>query len=293
MGRPFRSCDWIAADRIGDRLRLRGMTAAAAPLWTRNHPVVDPTLAALANRIGQAVAGNGELRDTEVVLSGARLPADMLRAVPAPPIETLHPVASPDGALRLRIVPGLKQAAPKGVTCGAETTIAGVLEQDPGFDGVICHLGTPSCWAQISAGEVVSFQSFLTAEIAEAMLAARGLRGAPVPGQDAPEFAAALDESLSRPERLAARLSELDADRQLAARTDDGLVAGLWGQLIGAELAAAKPYWLGQNVVVVGAAGAAALHAGGLRGLGVTVTTRDADAMVLAGLVRARGLPDG
>ena len=47
---------------------------------------------------------------------------------------------------------------------GEETQIAGFLALNPGWDGVICLPGTHSKWAHVSAGEVVSFQTFLTGE---------------------------------------------------------------------------------------------------------------------------------
>ena len=43
--------------------------------------------------------------------------------------------------------------------------IAGALAVQSGFDGVICLPGSHTKWAHISAGEVVSFQSFMTGEI--------------------------------------------------------------------------------------------------------------------------------
>ena len=48
---------------------------------------------------------------------------------------------------------------------GEETQIAGALSLMPGFDGVLCLPGTHSKWAQICAGEVVSFQTFMTGEM--------------------------------------------------------------------------------------------------------------------------------
>jgi hypothetical protein len=48
---------------------------------------------------------------------------------------------------------------------GEETQIAGFLAQNPGFDGVLCLPGTHTKWVHISAGEVVSFRSFMTGEL--------------------------------------------------------------------------------------------------------------------------------
>ena len=64
--------------------------------------------------------------------------------------------------------------------------------------------------------------------------------------------------------------------------------ARLSGLLIGAELAAARPYWLGQNVAIVGASGIAGRYARALSVLGVTPTLASGDMMVLKGLSAAQ-----
>jgi 2-dehydro-3-deoxygalactonokinase len=63
--------------------------------------------------------------------------------------------------------------------------------------------------------------------------------------------------------------------------------ARLSGILIGAELAAARPYWLGQEVVVAGAP-ASAESTPALATQGVTARTSDADPLTRLGLMRAR-----
>ena len=82
----------------------------------------------------------------------------------------------------------------------------------------------------ISAGEAISCQSFLSPGLIDAF------NGTFPPASDA------LLDSLSRPERLAAHLRQ----SQIASNT-----AAATGHLIGAELMAARPYWLGQSVVLI------------------------------------------
>nr|WP_281429847.1 2-dehydro-3-deoxygalactonokinase [Sulfitobacter faviae] len=65
----------------------------------------------------------------------------------------------------LQVIPPLRQQTPSGLLQGAETRIAGFLSLNKDWDGVICLPGATSVWAQISAGEVVSFQTFLTGEL--------------------------------------------------------------------------------------------------------------------------------
>lgn len=64
--------------------------------------------------------------------------------------------------------------------------------------------------------------------------------------------------------------------------------ARLSGLLIGAEIAAARPYWLGQRVVLVGGAALSASYARALASQGLTAETLDATACTLAGLAAAR-----
>jgi 2-dehydro-3-deoxygalactonokinase len=176
-------------------------------------------------------------------------------AVPARPA-TLSPVpvATKDSRLRVSILPGLKQAVPPDVMRGEETQIAGFLAAAPGFDGVLCLPGTHAKWVQISAEEVVSFRTFMTGELFELLSTQSVLRhsiaGA---GADPDAFREAVSDTLSRPETLAQRLFSIRAGQLLDGTSGEVGRARLSGALIGAELAAAKPYWLGQEVVVAGA----------------------------------------
>jgi 2-dehydro-3-deoxygalactonokinase len=62
------------------------------------------------------------------------------------------------------------------------------------------------------------------------------------------------------------------------------------GVLIGAELAAAKPYWLGQNVAIIGGGTIAAIYARALSAVGLQATVTDGTAVTLAGLCAAKSL---
>jgi 2-dehydro-3-deoxygalactonokinase len=178
-----------------------------------------------------------------------------VQPVPAPAL----PVAMP--------MTDLAQARPQGLLPATDRLrIAGVLSTRPNWDGVICLPGQEAThWCQISANEVVSFQSALTPRLARAMGAA-----------DLAD-AEALADTMSRPERLSLHLrsASLMDDRQAMA-----------GHLLGAELAAMRAYWLGQRVIVV-AMNALYPDALGAQGVPVErVTPKDA---TCAGLVALRG----
>lgn len=215
------------------------------------------------------------------------------RAVPCAPVDpaTLVSVPARDPRLRVRIVPGLKQAAPADVIRGEETQIAGVLALTPGFDGVICLPGTHSKWAQVSAGEVVSFQTCMTGELfallSQQSVLRHGMQG---DGFDEAAFDVALSDAISRPERLASRLFGLRAEGLLNGLGPEAARARLSGLLIGIELAATRPYWLGQPVLLVGADRLSALYARALTAQGLTPHRVPATAATLAGLALARAV---
>lgn len=188
----------------------------------------------------------------------------------------------------VRIIPGLKQDTPADVMRGEETQIAGFLALNPGWDGVVCLPGTHAKWVQVSAGEVVSFQTFMTGELFALIAGQSVLRHSVQSGDwDEDAFAEAVSDAMSRPEKLAARLFSIRAGDLLQATPAATSRARLSGALIGAELAAARPYWLGQNVAIIGADTTAKHYLAALAAQGVPATLADAERMTLAGLTAA------
>jgi 2-dehydro-3-deoxygalactonokinase len=209
------------------------------------------------------------------------------RTVPCAPLDPAAQVLAPalDPRLTVRIAPGLKQTAPADVMRGEETQIAGALRLIPGYDGVLCLPGTHSKWAQISAGEVVSFQTFMTGELfallSESSVLRHGMEGG---AWDDTAFDQGLDDALSRPARIAARLFGLRAEGLIAGLSASAARSRLSGLLIGIELAAARPYWLGQRVTLIGAERLSAAYARALGTQGVQADRRSVTDCTLAGL---------
>lgn len=181
---------------------------------------------------GAEVAGEHRAGTRDKVI--AALEADTIRVieigggvarVPAPVL--------PEAGL---MIGGLDQDAPRDRLPGwARLGISGFLAARQNWDGVICAvLENASFWVRISADEIVSFQGFMTPRLI-AML-----------GGGSEVGARALSETLSRPERLAALLRRADVTGDAGAIT---------ACLVGAELAASRPYWLGQAVGVIADAG--------------------------------------
>ncbi len=210
------------------------------------------------------------------------------RATPCTPVDAagiLH-VPTHDPRLTFHIAPGLSQDRPADVMRGEETQVAGVLALHPGFDGVICHPGTHSKWVHVSAGEVVSFQTFMTGELFALLSTQSVLRHGMAEGWDDAAFDAGVADALQSPDKFAARLFSLRAELLLHGLTPAQSRARLSGLLIGIELAGAKPYWLGQRVMLVGAPALAASYTRALGSQGLAPETLDATACTLAGLSR-------
>lgn len=200
-------------------------------------------------------------------------------------------VRAPDhGPLRPWIVPGVSQSDPPDVMRGEETQIAGLLALKPGWDGVVCLPGTHTKWAEVSAGEIVSFRTFMTGEIFSLLSDHSVLRHSVSDGWDETAFAEAVADTLARPESLAARLFRIRADHLLYGTPGPTGFARLSGLLIGAELAAARPYWLGRQVAVIGAKRLANAYLQALAAQAVPADEIDAEAATLAGLTAAHAM---
>lgn len=207
--------------------------------------------------------------------------------VPARPpgIRSATSVVTESENLSVHILPGMSQNSPPDVMRGEETQIAGFLAAEPDFDGVLCLPGTHCKWAQISAGEVVSFRTFLTGELFALLAGQSVLRHSIAPsGMDQASFTEAVERAISRPQSLAGDLFSLRADALLQGLDPVAARSRLSGLLIGAELSASRPYWLGQNIVIVGESAVAAAYETALRAQGAVPRRVDAEAMTLNGL---------
>jgi len=192
------------------------------------------------------------------------------------------------GDLDVYIIAGLKQADPADVMRGEETQIAGFLSMNKNWDGVICLPGTHTKWAHISADEVVSFQTYMTGDLFAAISGNTVLKHSVNSDDwDNDAFDGGVADAMARPERLAARLFSLRAEGLLNGMQNGTVKARLSGLLIGAELAGAKPYWLGQQVAVIGAGGLCSLYVRALAAQSAPATQVKGDAITLAGLTAA------
>ena len=291
--------DWIALDWGTTHLRATAM-GAAGPLAQASSNDGMGTLKpdefepALLRLIGPWLAPNNTTPVIACGMVGSRQgwAEATYRVVPCTPVapDALTHVATNDPRVSVHIAPGLRQNTPADVMRGEETQIAGALALMPGFDGVMCLPGTHSKWVHVSAGEVVSFQTFMTGELFALLSTQSVLRHSiATDGFDPAAFDTGLSDALSRPERIAARLFTLRAEGLLTNASPIAARSRLSGLLIGIELAAAKPYWLGQPVTLIGAETLCGHYAHALQAQGLTPTTLSAADCTLAGLSKLKG----
>ncbi len=285
--------DWIAVDWGTSNVRAWAMAADGAVLAEASSEDGMGKLArdgfepALVRLVGPWLGSGAPVVACGMVGSRQGWCEAPYRTVPCTPLDRVAQVMAPttDPRLRVSIAPGLKQTQPADVMRGEETQIAGALRLMPGYDGVFCLPGTHSKWVHVSAGEVVSFQTFMTGEmfalLSEASVLRHGMQGE---GWDDAAFDGAVSDALARPELLGARLFALRAEGLIAGLTPGAARARLSGLLIGTELAAARPYWLLQEVTLIGAEKLSAAYVRALLSQGVTARRLSASDCTLAGL---------
>ncbi|MEM8824805.1 MAG: 2-dehydro-3-deoxygalactonokinase [Pseudomonadota bacterium] len=289
---------WIAVDWGTSRLRATRMADGAAQETRESEDGMsrltrDMFESSLLSLIEDWLDGPTQIIACGMVGSRQGWAEAPYNPVPCPPLgRGLTQVQTHDPRLDVHLVPGVRQTAPHAdVMRGEETQIAGILSEIEDFDGVACLPGTHTKWAHISAGEIVSFRTTLTGELFSTISKQTVLRHSlPGDGWSEAPFLDAVSDALSRPEILTARLFELRAADLLHGQDATTARSILSGLLIGAELAATKPWWLGRDVVVTGSDRTTPAYAAALSSQGLTPRLISAETATLAGLTAAKAL---
>ncbi|QDY70945.1 2-dehydro-3-deoxygalactonokinase [Qingshengfaniella alkalisoli] len=265
--------DWIAADLADGCLRVRTMQGSI----TKTRRTIDATELSFDEILRACSAGQ-----TEVVLAGAGWLMDRpaLLQVPVKPLASglLHV----DGIENVSVLPSLIQEQPFGRLDAQAASLAGFLGLADDYEGVICLAGDTTSWVQVSAGEVVSFQTFATGRMQ------LGVTKLDKECDHGGQFLDAVDEGLARPERVAGRVSEWTTMAQMGMLDGSAMNARLRGAFIGMELGAARPFWLGRQVAVIADGPRQADYVAALERQGVAPIQTDAETAICAGLAAAR-----
>lgn len=255
-----RNADWMAVEWRADGMTVwvMGADGTVKDRLTGQQGSRGLSLDALEMALGAVIAGHlDDDAETEILIAGdparpAFWSKDVVaRKVPATPLirDSLTPVGLRDGRMQVKLVSGLIQSAPPALMLSDTLRVAGYLAQTDGFDGVICLPGNRSHWVHVSAGEVVSFQTVMTQHLVRAALDAVGV----APGGTAlgDIGIAAMEDAMSRPERIGQKIGSIAAQIAVNATSEDDTREAVLGAFLGLELAAMRPYWLGQQVALV------------------------------------------
>lgn len=298
VNETMKNLNWIAADWGTSHLRLWLMDEQDKVLHhvssDRGMSTLTPDQyeSTLIDLIGDALPAQGRIPVVCCGMAGSRqgwLEAPYAKVPCAPPsIGEATQVPTDDSRLSVYILPGIMQLPVADVMRGEETQIAGFLSKNPEFDGVICLPGTHCKWAHISAGEVVSFRTFMTGELFALICNTSVLRhSVNEDGWDTKAFETAVSDAISRPSAVSGNLFSIRAESLLCDLDSAAARSRISGMLIGIELAAARPYWLGQDVVIVGESGIATAYSTALAQQGAMARSVTAEDMTINGLSAA------
>ncbi|MCS5590571.1 MAG: 2-dehydro-3-deoxygalactonokinase [Candidatus Thioglobus sp.] len=155
--------------------------------------------------------------------------------------------------IKVHLVPGVMQNHPADIMRGEETQIAGFINKNPDFNGVVCLPGTHAKWVNIKEGQITSFKTFMTGELFGVISNHTLIRhSASTKGWNQESFKKGVHEGFNNPGLIASNLFSLraesivnDLDRVEARSTLSGL-------LLGVELNGAQSYWKNNNVTLIG-----------------------------------------
>ncbi|TCL08317.1 2-dehydro-3-deoxygalactonokinase [Shimia isoporae] len=195
---------------------------------------------------------------------------------------------APGTARKVFILPGVKQSVPFNVMRGEETQIAGFLQSQPDFSGVICLPGTHSKWVVVADGQIQYFWTAMTGEMFGLLSSRSVLRHSMAgSGWDQANFEAACSCALAEPEVVAMKIFEIRAEALLTGPAPEAARARLSGLLVGFELAATRKLWDKQPVHLIGAPELMRNYTEALSHVNVVATCNDATALTLGGLSTA------
>ncbi|MGI3164335.1 2-dehydro-3-deoxygalactonokinase [Pseudooceanicola sp. 200-1SW] len=165
-----------------------------------------------------------------------------------------------------KLMPEQMQQAPDGIhlpplgalSAGQRLRLLGFQTLNPHWDGLAVLPGVrETLWVTLSAGEAIHLRASATPRLAKALGCA----------EEKPQ---GLDEAMARADALPFELAEAAPAQAL-------------GLLLGAEMAAAKSLWLGQQAVLVGQVPLSRAYLAALQGLYVPVTETAEDALLREG----------
>ena len=158
-----------------------------------------------------------------------------------------------DKRIKVHLVPGVMQHHPADIMRGEETQIAGFININLDFNGVVCLPGTHAKWANIKEGQITSFKTFMTGELFGVISSHTLIRhSTSIKGWNQDSFEAGVLEGFKNPGSTASNLFSLRAESIVNDLDRDQARSTLSGLLLGVELNGAQNFWKGKNVTLIG-----------------------------------------
>ena len=158
-----------------------------------------------------------------------------------------------DNRIKVNFVPGVMQNNLADIMRGEETQIAGFINKNPDFNGVVCLPGTHTKWVNVKEGQITSFKTFMTGELFGVISNHTLIRHSiSIKGWNQAGFEAGIHEGFNNPGSIASDLFSLRAESIVNDLDRDQARSTLSGLLLGVELNGAQSYWENNNVTIIG-----------------------------------------
>ena len=193
-----------------------------------------------------------------------------------------------DKRIKVHLVPGVMQHHPADIMRGEETQIAGFINKNLDFNGVVCLPGTHAKWANIKEGQITSFKTFMTGELFGVISSHTLIRhSTSIKGWNQDSFEAGVLEGFKNPGSIASNLFSLRAESIVNDLDRDKARSTLSGLLLGVELNGAQSYWKGKKVTLIGSKLLSKIYCQGLKILSGQSQLFSPEAATLSGLSSA------
>ena len=158
-----------------------------------------------------------------------------------------------DNRIKVNFVPGVMQNNLADIMRGEETQIAGFINKNPDFNGVVCLPGTHTKWVNVKEGQITSFKTFMTGELFGVISNHTLIRHSiSIKGWNQAGFEAGIHEGFNNPGSIASNLFSLRAESIVNDLDRDQARSTLSGLLLGVELNGAQTFWENSNVIIIG-----------------------------------------
>ena len=193
-----------------------------------------------------------------------------------------------DKRIIVHLVPGVMQNHPADIMRGEETQIAGFINKNQDFNGVVCLPGTHSKWVNINEGQITSFKTFMTGELFGVITNHTLIRhSTSIKGWIQESFEDGIHEGFNNPGLIASNLFSLRAESIVNNLGRDQARSTLSGLLLGVELNGAQIYWKNNDVTLIGSELLSNNYNQGLKVLGGQSQSFSLEAATLSGLSSA------